>query len=240
VNTNKEHILSNINAVKPIYSITPFTLLDFPDKTACILWYAGCNMRCLYCYNPDIVLGKGKLSIDDALAFLKTRRNLLDGVVMSGGECTSHKTIIPLLQEIKKLGFLVKIDTNGSNPKVLKYLIENSLVDYVALDFKAAINKFKLITKSDNYNDFIETLITLIKSKISFEVRTTIHSDLLKINDIQEMIDVLECYNYSGIYYLQHYRNNSNTLSALNDSKNKYIDISALKTHLIIHERNLC
>ena len=91
-----------VDVAKPIYSITPFTLLDYPHKAACIIWFAGCNMRCLYCYNPDIVLGKGKLSFQEALNFLKTRINLLDGVVLSGGECTSHKNIKVLLQEIKK------------------------------------------------------------------------------------------------------------------------------------------
>lgn len=81
MNTNNEYNLTKIDVAKPIYSISPFTLLDYPDKTACILWFAGCNMRCLYCYNPDIVLGKGKISYEEALKFLKTRVNLLDGVV---------------------------------------------------------------------------------------------------------------------------------------------------------------
>jgi pyruvate formate lyase activating enzyme len=108
VNTNNEYNLTKADATKPVYSITPFTLLDYPHKTACILWFAGCNMKCVYCYNPDIVFGKGKISISEVLNFLNRRKSLLDGVVLSGGECTSHKNIRQLLQEIKKLGFLVK------------------------------------------------------------------------------------------------------------------------------------
>ncbi|HJR99561.1 MAG TPA: 4Fe-4S cluster-binding domain-containing protein, partial [Flavobacterium sp.] len=75
---------------KIISNITPFTLLDYPDKSSCILWYAGCNMRCLYCYNPEIVLGKGTISFSEVLLFLKTRIGLLNAVVFSGGECLIH------------------------------------------------------------------------------------------------------------------------------------------------------
>ena len=85
VNINNASILKNMYADKPIFSITPFTLLDYPDKTACIIWFAGCNMMCVYCYNPEIVKGKGMLSVDDALNFLKSRINLIDAVVLSGG-----------------------------------------------------------------------------------------------------------------------------------------------------------
>ena len=200
MNTNNEYNLAKVNAAKSIYSITPFTLLDYPDKTACILWFAGCNMRCVYCYNPDIVLGKGKQTFFEALKFLKTRVNLLDGVVLSGGECTLHKNIINLIIEIKKMGLLVKIDTNGTAPKILEILIKEKLIDYVALDFKAPTEKFESITKSNLYSKFICSLKLLIDNNIPFEVRTTIHSSLLDQNDIQEMVDVLEKFNYKGVY----------------------------------------
>ena len=121
---------------QPIYNITPFTLLDYPDKSACIFWYAGCNMRCLYCYNPEIVLGKGTATFSEAISFLKSRQGLLDAVVFSGGECLIHKNILDQIKTVKELGFLIKIDTNGSNPNVLKQLIKSNLIDYVALDFK--------------------------------------------------------------------------------------------------------
>ena len=115
---------------KPIYNITPFTLLDYPNHSACIFWYAGCNMRCLYCYNPEIVLGKGAITFFETISFLKTRQGLLDAVVFSGGECLMHKKIVQQIQEIKAMGFLVKIDTNGSKPAVLKQLIDENLIDY--------------------------------------------------------------------------------------------------------------
>jgi pyruvate formate lyase activating enzyme len=120
-----------------VYNITPFTLLDYPDKTACIVWFAGCNMRCVYCYNVDIVRGKGRMSYDEVYGFLDTRRGLLDAVVLSGGECLMHRSIESFIIELKKRNLLVKIDTNGSYPLVLSKLINEQLIDYVALDFKA-------------------------------------------------------------------------------------------------------
>ena len=142
------------NVSYPIYSITPFTLLDYAHKSACILWFAGCNMRCLYCYNPEIVLGKGTISFEKTLTFLNSRKYLLDAVVFSGGECLLHKNILELITEVKKMGFLVKIDTNGSKPAVLRELLKKRLIDYVALDFKALPAHFKKITQSNFFLPF--------------------------------------------------------------------------------------
>ena len=147
---------------KPISYITPFTLLDYPHHSACILWYAGCNMRCLYCYNPEIVFGKGTIEFSEVLSFLKTRIGLLDAVVFSGGECMIHKNITAQIKQIKALGFAVKIDTNGSKPEVLNHLIEENIVDYIALDFKAVPDKYEHITKSNLYKPFLDTLKILI------------------------------------------------------------------------------
>ena len=137
MNTNNEPTLENVNLdflnKKAIHSFTPFTLLDYPDKSACILWFAGCNMKCDYCYNPEIVFGKGSFYFSEIISLLKSRRNLLDAVVLSGGECLIHKDIIPFIKLVKSLGFLIKVDTNGSQPKVLEKLIEEQLIDYVAL-----------------------------------------------------------------------------------------------------------
>src|SRR5690606_34513305 len=136
----------------------------FPDKTACILWFAGCNMRCPYCYNPEIVLGKGRIDTDTALDFLRSRKGLLQGVVLSGGECTLHAGIFSLLTAVKKEGFDVKIDTNGSRPGVVQALLEQRLVDYIALDFKATESKYHLMTRSGLFPAFAETLALLNKA----------------------------------------------------------------------------
>ncbi|PWA08549.1 anaerobic ribonucleoside-triphosphate reductase activating protein [Flavobacterium laiguense] len=235
MNTNNELILQKESVAKPIYSLTPFTLLDYPHKSACILWFAGCNMRCLYCYNPEIVFGKGTISFEKALQFLKSRIHLLDAVVFSGGECLLHKKSISFIAEVKKMGFLVKIDTNGSQPEVLEELIQKKLIDYVALDFKAMPEKFEKITQSKLFVPFEKSLLLLLQSGISFEVRTTVHSELLKKKDIQEMISYLEKTGYNGNYYIQHFINEVPTIEKLSHSfrelENENLSTEKIKVH---------
>jgi len=229
VNTNNELISLKENVSVPIYSLTPFTLLDYPHKSACILWFAGCNMRCLYCYNPEIVRGKGTLSFEKILSFLHSRKNLLDAVVFSGGECVLHKNILPLIAEVKKMGFLVKIDTNGSSPDTMQKLLDQNQIDYIALDYKSPKSKFQSITQSDLYDSFEKTLDLILKTKVPFEVRTTYHSDLLSEEDLREMVGFLESKNYAGNYYIQYFKNNVETLSKLDRSDNR-IDCEKLST----------
>ena len=223
MNTNNEPTLENVNLdflnKKAIHSFTPFTLLDYPDKSACILWFAGCNMKCDYCYNPEIVFGKGAFNFSEIVSFLKSRRNLLDAVVFSGGECLIHKDIILFIKLVKSLGFLIKVDTNGSQPKVLEKLIEEQLIDYIALDFKGPKEKFFAITKTDFYSQFLSCFEVLQASYIPFEIRTTYHSSLLNPEDIVAMQDVLLELGYDKNYYIQNFRNYQNTIVPLSDSK---------------------
>jgi len=202
-------------AKKIIYSITPFTLLDYPDRISCILWFAGCNMRCTYCYNPEIVFGKAKLSWEDVEDFLLKRRGLLDAVVLSGGECLLYPSIVDLISTIKSLGFLVKIDTNGSKPHVLQTLLRLKLIDYVSLDFKAPLEKTRPMTKRDFYGEFLDSCKILINSDILFEVRTTYHSELLTENDIIDMVNTLENLGYDGKFYIQPFKNGVETIGHL-------------------------
>ncbi|MBW3469784.1 anaerobic ribonucleoside-triphosphate reductase activating protein [Arthrospiribacter ruber] len=204
---------------KPIYSITPFTLLDYPDHTACILWFAGCNMRCGYCYNPEIVRGKGKVGFDEVLSFLEKRKNLLDGVVFSGGECTMHQDLPYYASEVKRLGMKVKIDTNGSRPHVLEDLLYEGLVDYVALDFKALPEDFESITHSDFFEQFKESLEVLIGHDVPFEIRTTVHSELINVEKLSKMASFLRDQGYKGKYYLQHFVGEKETIKTLSHSK---------------------
>ncbi len=175
-------------------------------------------MRCTYCYNPDIVLGKGRMSVAKALEFLKSRRGLLQGVVLSGGECTLHPAIFPLLEAAKEYGFGVKVDTNGSRPNVLKALIAQQLVDYIALDFKALEQRYQAITKSGLFPQFAESLALLNHSNVPFEVRTTVHSELITHSDLRAMVGFLQQQGYKGTYYIQHYVNGVPTLGILGRS----------------------
>lgn len=175
-------------------------------------------MRCRYCYNLKIVEGKGHKSYADALNFLKHRTGLLDGVVLSGGECMLHNGLEDFAGQVKDLGMLLKIDTNGSSPSKLKGMIETGLVNYVALDFKAGPEKFKEITYSNLFNKFDKCLDVLLNSTISFEVRTTYHSDLHTLEDLQEMADFLSHKGYTGNYYIQNFLADTPTIGDLKPS----------------------
>lgn len=209
------------------FDITKFTQLDYQDKLACILWFAGCNFRCGYCYNPNIVFGKGNISEDDFFEFLKTRINKLDAVVLSGGEPLLYDDLIPLCQKIKSLGFDIKLDTNGSKPKVVSSLINDNFVDMVALDYKAPKNKFVKITGADKWDEFSESFQILNNSKTDFEVRTTVHSNLINEEDIFKVIDDLYEQNYQKIYALQNYFKDIKTIDNLSNQE-RVLDIKKI------------
>jgi len=219
-----------------IYDITKFTTLDFPDNLASILWFSGCNMRCPYCYNAPIVFDKGQISLQEVLDFLKTRQNRLSGVVLSGGECTNYPYLKEFAKEIKSLNFKIKIDTNGLNPSLIKELMEENLVDYIALDYKAPKEKFENITKNRHFEKFSQTLNTLISSNLTFEVRTTIHSKLLGIDDINSIIKDLSKRGYKGTYYLQNYLHTDSTIEDIGKQK-EIIDTSKLSDLIDINLR---
>ncbi|TLP35808.1 anaerobic ribonucleoside-triphosphate reductase activating protein [Arcobacter arenosus] len=221
---------------KIIYNITPFTTVDYKDHLSCIVWFNSCNMRCKYCYNPDIVNSKsGLYTIEDLINFLMKRVGLLDGVVLSGGEASLHD-LEYICKCISTLGFNIKLDTNGSNPNMLKTLLDQKLLDFVAIDFKSTKDKFYDITKSNYYNKFLESLHILENSGIEYEVRTTLHEDLLDEDDINEMQTVLVENGYDKNYYIQNFLETEN-LSNLKLSE-KHFDKSKLISDLNIVWRN--
>ena len=172
-------------------------------------------MRCSYCYNSKIVEGEGILSNQEVFDFLKLRVGKLDGVVLSGGECTLNSDILEFCEEIKELGFKIKIDTNGLNPDVIEELINFSLIDFIALDYKAPSAKFQYITQNSNIEKFYKSLDMLIDKKFPFEIRTTIHSKLLDENDINSIILDLNNRKYEGTYFIQNYLHVEDTIDKL-------------------------
>ncbi len=220
-----------------IYALQKFSTLDFPGKLSAILWFSGCNMRCPYCYNPDIVFGEKKLEEDEVLNFLKRRVGFLEGVVFTGGEATLYPNLYNFAKKIKEMGYEIKLDTNGLKPHTIYTLVENSLVDYIALDYKAPKEKFYKITSSRKFEEFEKTLKYLIDKNFNFEVRTTIHTDLLDENDINEIIRDLKQKGYRGIYYLQNFFDVEKTLGNVSSQKRK-LDISKLEKLIPIELRN--
>lgn len=239
INKSKQPAIKQ--AVLPIYSVTPFTMLDFPSKTACIVWLTGCNMRCPYCHNPQIVRGKGRGDVTQVIAFLKRRQGLLDGVVLSGGEATSYATLPDFIETIKSLGYAIKLDTNGLRPDMLDDLLREKLLDYVALDYKAPPEKFKRVTGTDKFKDFEKTLNLLCtQTLVPFEVRTTVHTDLINETDVQTIINDLVAREFKGTYALQNFRHDNNrpTLGLLKPQE-RQLDLSNIKSkYLNIELRN--
>lgn len=225
------HSPAKRQATCPIYSVTPFTMLDFPGRTACIIWFSGCNMRCPYCHNPQIVKGKGHKDVEQVLEFLNKRTGLLDGVVLSGGEASIYPELPDFIQKVKKLGYAVKLDTNGLRPERIADFIKQDLLDYIALDYKAPPQQFKKVSGVDKYNTFTQTLDVLCNQDIiPFEVRTTVHTDLMNEQHVQEIINDLAQRKFNGHYFVQNFRANNGqpTLGFLKNQK-RVLNIESLK-----------
>lgn len=152
------------------------SLIDYPGKICCVLFVPYCNFDCFYCHNRQIIEKDADIYDPDALwDFLRKRRGLLDGVVISGGEPTLQKDLIPFVEQLKELDYSIKLDTNGSNPDVVKKTLEMGLCDYYAVDYKAPKARYKEICgESSDAEKVLETIGLLKDSGIDFEVRTTV------------------------------------------------------------------
>lgn len=177
-----------------IGGIHTLTLLDFPDRVACLIFTAGCNMRCGYCHNPDMVLPERLRCRTDFIPtekifnFLETRQGFLEGVAISGGEPTIHPGLLDFMRKIKALGFQLKLDTNGTNPEVLHTAFNENLLDYVAMDIKASPTRYDDLTAVKNRFDRITQSRDLImNSGIEYEFRTTFIKGYHKSQDIVDI-----------------------------------------------------
>ncbi|XFA98484.1 anaerobic ribonucleoside-triphosphate reductase activating protein [Candidatus Izemoplasma sp. B36] len=168
--------------------ITKSSLLDYPGNISIVLYTPGCNYDCFYCHNRELIEDlTEKISIEDIMDLLNKRIGLIDSVVISGGEPTLHFDLIPFLKKVKSMGYLTKLDTNGSNPEVIKNCIEEDVVDYYAVDYKAPASRYKEIVRSNADAEVVlETINLLIENSKTFEVRTTVIPQL-SINDLIQM-----------------------------------------------------
>lgn len=174
-----------------IAGLQKMTLLDFPGRVACTVFTQGCNFHCPFCHNSDLLPMKGEVYMNDLelLAFLKKRTGLLDGVCFTGGEPTMQAELPNLVKSIKDLGYAVKLDTNGTNPKMLKEMVEAGLLDYVAMDIKNSPENYpetagmdaRLLSKVE------ESIAFLLEGKVDYEFRTTVVAELHSEEAIQDM-----------------------------------------------------
>lgn len=180
-----------------IYGLQKLAMVDFPGKLAATVFTGGCNLRCPFCHNAPLVTridGNEALALEDVLAFLKTRLGLLDGVVLSGGEPLLQGGVSDFLHAVKDLGFAVKLDTNGTFPDRLAALMEEKLVDYVAMDIKNAPGKYSLTVGIPDFDlsPIWESAALLMQGNIPFEFRTTVVRELHTAEDIKSIGQWLE------------------------------------------------
>ncbi len=174
-----------------IGGLQKFTLIDYPEKTACIVFLSGCNFRCPWCYSPELVLPERienhpKIREEEFFDFLGKRKDKLDGVVICGGEPTLHQEVTPFSRKIKKMGFLVKLDTNGSNPERIRELMKEKLIDYVAMDVKLPLSRYSEISNI-NSKKIKESIDLLKRSSLDYEFRTTVVPGVHTGKDIEQI-----------------------------------------------------
>lgn len=187
-----------------IKGIIKSSLIDYPQKASTVIFLGGCNFKCGYCHNPELITDKiikaneekkvDEIETEDFVDFLKERKRFLDGVCISGGEPTIHDTLPHLIERIKALGYAVKLDTNGSNPRMLKGLIDSKSIDYIAMDIKGPSDKYKSIARCnidfDTIKESARTLTNAYNSgEILCEFRTTVCKEQLSEEDLDRMIN---------------------------------------------------
>lgn len=190
-----------------IAGLQKLTLLDYPGKISCIIFTQGCNFACGYCHNAEMIpiLQEQKPGLEETrvINFLKSRRSLLDGVVITGGEPTLQKDLVQFMEKIKELGFLIKLDSNGSNPEMLLEVLEKKLVDYIAIDVKTTLSKYKDLVKNDVSEKIEKSIRILMNSEIDYEFRSTILPSIHSLEDIHEIGTLIQG---AKNWYLQSFR----------------------------------
>ena len=179
-----------------IGAIDKFTLIDFPGHIAAIIFTQGCNFRCPFCHNPELVLPEKfekPISLKEVLTFLEKRKNLLDGVEFTGGEPTLHKDLLEIMRMIKEMGYAIKLDTNGTNPLILKKAFSEKLIDYVAMDVKSSFEKYNEIAGVSVDTENLKKSVELIKKYApEYEFRTTVINGFHNKEEMEKIGKIVE------------------------------------------------
>jgi len=182
------------------------SLTDYPGKISAIVFTQGCNFRCPYCHNPELVdpgLYQECLQEEEFFSYLEKRKGKIEAVTITGGEPTIQNDLIPFLMRVKAMGLLIKIDTNGSKPEVLEELIRRNLVDYLAMDIKAPLEKYAAITRTPvNGKAIRQSIMLIMNSGIDYEFRTTIVKSQIKEADLLAIGRLIK---NAAFYSLQRY-----------------------------------
>ena len=210
--------------------VQKLTLLDFPSVVACTVFTLGCNFKCPFCHNAHLLDGECKDRIDEesVLSFLKQRQGILEGVVMTGGEPLLHRDIGDFLSKIKELGYLIKIDTNGTNPSLLRELVEKKLVDYVAMDVKNSPEEYALATgaASIDIEAVSESKDFLLSGAVDYEFRTTV---VKGIHTEESILSLAKWISTADKYYLQQFKDSGALLAPKGLSEFSYDEMKRLQ-----------
>jgi len=208
-----------------IGGLEKLTLLDYPEHLAAIIFTQGCNFRCHFCYNPMLVLpreggdeknkkekGFSQLSLKNLFLFLSERFGRLEGVVITGGEPTLHPDLPSFIKKIKKIGYRVKLDTNGTNPLMLAQLIKDKLIDYIAMDLKAPFSKYQAVVGAPvDCNNLQKSVKIIMASGLPYEFRTTVVPGLLLPDDFAVMGESIKG---ADKWYLQRFKSDTDLVDA--------------------------
>ena len=206
--------MEQMSIEKMRFGLRKMTLLDFPGKVACTVFTCGCNFRCPFCHNASLVSGSEEdmeLSAGELLEFLERRRKLIDGVAVTGGEPLLHPGTVELLERVKKMGYAVKLDTNGSFPETLQKVISSGLVDYAAMDVKSSFERYdELCGRPGMTEKVAQSLGILLEGKVDYEFRTTVVDELHTAADIESAAREIAG---ARRYFLQNFTESDDLLS---------------------------
>ena len=196
------------------YGLQKLTLLDYPGNMACTVFTGGCNYRCPFCHNRSLVFlneNDSEILVDDIMDYVRNRRKVLDGVCITGGEPTLHKGLKYFIKGIKELGLKVKLDTNGSNFSVVKDLVEQGLVDYIAMDIKNCPEKYPETIGLTAYDlsEVIKTKNYLLENHVEYEFRTTVVKQFHEVADIEKIGEWIKGARH---YYLQNFEDHGSCI----------------------------
>lgn len=198
-----------------IHGFNKSTLLDYPKHLAATVFVGGCNMRCPFCHNASLVLrpnSQPTINPKDIFDYLRKRKNILEGICITGGEPTLYSDIISFISTIKELGFKVKLDTNGTNPALIRELVERQLIDYIAMDIKNSREKYKITAgnKALSIKSIEESISFIMSDKVDHEFRTTIVNEL---HTAQDMDSIGQWIKGARAYYIQAYKDSGDIIS---------------------------
>ena len=220
-----------------IYGYQKTTLLDYPEHVAATIFTGGCNFRCPFCHNSDLILNPSSstpIPEKEIFSFLKKRKNILSGICITGGEPSLQADLPEFIKKVRLLGYKIKLDTNGYLPDIISDLLEQNLLDYIAMDIKAGLSHYSRVSGiSDfNKNQILKSISIIENSNIEYEFRTTVVKELHSENDFHEIAKIL---SPESSYFIQSFKDSGNILlpglsSCNTETLNEYLSI--VKTNI--------